>query len=108
MKRLNLPKLLHEKGTALRDGLIAEAKRHGYELRISGMPALFYLRLVDPQPPEEAPGTPSLMFHQRWIAEMVKRGIYVTNHHNHFINYALTDEDIKTTIAVAGEAFSVL
>jgi glutamate-1-semialdehyde 2,1-aminomutase len=108
MKRLNLPKLLHEKGSALRDGLVAEAKRHGYELRVSGMPALFYLRLVDPQPPEGAPGTPSLMLHQRWIAEMVKRGIYVTNHHNHFINYALTDEDIKTTIAVAGEAFSVL
>jgi glutamate-1-semialdehyde 2,1-aminomutase len=48
------------------------------------------------------------MLHQRWIAEMVKRGIYVTNHHNHFINYALTDEDIKTTIAVAGEAFSAI
>jgi glutamate-1-semialdehyde 2,1-aminomutase len=108
MKRLNLPKLLHEKGSALRDGLVAEAKRHGYELRVSGMPALFYLRLVDPEPPEGAPETPSLMLHQRWIAEMVKRGIYVTNHHNHFINYALTDDDIETTIAVAGEAFSVL
>jgi glutamate-1-semialdehyde 2,1-aminomutase len=39
---------------------------------------------------------------------MVKRGVYVTNHHNHFINYALSDEDIKRTIEIADEAFSVL
>ncbi|MDR3336289.1 MAG: aminotransferase class III-fold pyridoxal phosphate-dependent enzyme [Treponema sp.] len=104
MKRVNLPKLLLEKGTALKDGLIATAKKHGYDLRVSGAPALFYLRLADP----EGGGTPSLMLHQRWIAEMVKRGIYVTNHHNHFLNYSLSDDDIKTTIEVADEAFSVL
>ena len=39
---------------------------------------------------------------------MVKRGIYLTNHHNHFINCALSDEDIKTTLEVADEAFGVL
>jgi glutamate-1-semialdehyde 2,1-aminomutase len=48
------------------------------------------------------------MLHQRWIAEMVKRGIYLTNHHNHFLNYALSDEDIDTTLAVADEAFAAL
>ena len=68
-------------------------------MRFTGAPALFYLRLAD---------DPSLMLHQRWIAEMVKRGIYLTNHHNHFLNYALSDADIETTIAVADEAFSVL
>jgi glutamate-1-semialdehyde 2,1-aminomutase len=104
MKRVNLPKLLLEKGTALKDGLIATAKKHGCDLRVSGAPALFYLRLADP----EGDGTPALMLHQRWIAEMVKRGIYVTNHHNHFLNYSLSDDDIKTTIEVADEAFSVL
>ncbi|MDR1899582.1 MAG: aminotransferase class III-fold pyridoxal phosphate-dependent enzyme [Treponema sp.] len=107
MKRLKLPEILHRKGTALREGLIAAAEKHGYDLRVSGMPALFYLRLADPEAPDP-PGTPSLMLHQRWIAEMVKRGVYVTNHHNHFINSALSDEDIKTTIEVADEAFSVL
>jgi glutamate-1-semialdehyde 2,1-aminomutase len=39
---------------------------------------------------------------------MVKRGIYLTNHHNHFLNYALSDGDIQTTLDVADEAFSVL
>jgi glutamate-1-semialdehyde 2,1-aminomutase len=99
MKRLNLPKLLHERGTALREGLIATAKKHGYDLHVTGMPALFYMRIADDD---------SLMLHQRWIAEMVKRGIYMTNHHNHFINASLSDEDIQTTVAVADEAFAVL
>jgi glutamate-1-semialdehyde 2,1-aminomutase len=104
MKRLNLPALLHEKGRVLTEGLMAAAKKQGYDLRVSGMPALFYLRIAN----DDLGGTPSLMLHQRWIAEMVKRGIYLTNHHNHFLNYALSDEDIRTTIEVAGEAFSVL
>jgi glutamate-1-semialdehyde 2,1-aminomutase len=112
MRRVGLPRLLHEKGTALAEGLTAVAKKHGYDLHVSGVPALFYLRLADPGVSDGSPqgtsATPSLMLHQRWIAEMVKRGIYLTNHHNHFLNYALSDEDIRTTVAVADEAFAAL
>ena len=46
----------------------------------------------------------SLMLHQEWIAEIVKRGVFMTNHHNHFMNASLTDEDIKQTIDIAEEA----
>ncbi len=99
MKRLNLPQILMEKGKKLTDGLLSAARRHGFTLRVTGAPSLFYLRLADDD---------SLMLHQRWIAEMVKRGVFVTNHHNHFINYALSDEDIRTTIEIADEAFRVL
>lgn len=99
MKKLNLPELLKAKGQKVTDGLKAVAEKHGYHLSVSGIPSLFYLRLADDD---------SLMLHQRWIAEMVKRGIFVTNHHNHFLNYALSDEDIQTTLEVADEAFSVL
>lgn len=99
MKRLNLPELLKVKGQKVTDGLKAVAEKHGYHLSVSGIPSLFYLRLADDD---------SLMLHQRWIAEMVKRGIFVTNHHNHFLNYALSDEDIQTTLEVADKAFSVL
>ena len=110
LKRLDLPRLLHEKGLKLREGLIATARKHGYDLRVTGMPALFYLRLADPggDRGDGKKETPALMLHQRWIAEMVKRGIYVTNHHNHFLNYALGDDDINTTLAVADEAFAAL
>ncbi|MDR0387862.1 MAG: aminotransferase class III-fold pyridoxal phosphate-dependent enzyme [Treponema sp.] len=99
MRRLDLPRLLNEKGLLLKEGLIAAAKKHGYDLRVTGAPALFYLRIADDD---------SLMLHQRWIAEMVKRGVYLTNHHNHFLNASLSDEDIKRTVEVADEAFSVL
>jgi glutamate-1-semialdehyde 2,1-aminomutase len=99
MKRLDLPRLLQEKGARLKEGLIAAAKKHGYDLRVTGAPALFYLRIADDD---------SLMLHQRWIAEMVKRGVYLTNHHNHFLNASLSDEDIRLTLEIADEAFSVL
>ena len=99
LKKLNCPQLLIEKGTALKNGLIETASKYGYDLHVSGVPSLFYLRLAD---------DPTLMLHQEWIAECVKRGIYFTNHHNHFINASLTDEDIATTIAVADEAFSII
>ncbi|MBO5295597.1 MAG: aminotransferase class III-fold pyridoxal phosphate-dependent enzyme, partial [Clostridia bacterium] len=82
MRRLDLPRLLNEKGTKLKNGLIETAQKYGYDLRITGAPALFYLRLVD---------DPSLKLHQAWIAECVKRGVFFTNHHNHFINASLSD-----------------
>ncbi|MBQ3534316.1 MAG: aminotransferase class III-fold pyridoxal phosphate-dependent enzyme [Clostridia bacterium] len=99
LKRLDCPKLLNDKGIALTDGLKAEAVKYGYDLRVSGVPSLFYLRLAD---------DPSLRLHQVWVAECQKRGVYFTSHHNHFINAALTDEQIRETIEIAGEAFAVL
>ncbi len=99
MKSLDCPRLLNEKGTILAEGLKATAEKHGYDLRITGAPSLFYLRLAD---------DPSLMLHQRWIAECVKRGVFFTNHHNHFINASLTDEDIAETLEIADEAFLAL
>ena len=99
MKRINCPALLHEKGVKLRDGLIAAGKQYGFDLHVTGAPSLFYLRVAD---------DPSLCLHQEWIAECVKRGIFFTNHHNHFINAALSDEDIQETVEVATEAFEVI
>ncbi len=99
MKKLDLPRLLIEKGTKLKDGLLASAKEFGYDLHVSGVPSLFYLRLAD---------DPSLKLHQEWIAECVKRGVFFTNHHNHFINSALSDEDIALTVDIAKEAFKVI
>ena len=99
MKRLNLPKVLNEKGTLLKNGLIDAAQKYGFDLHVTGAPSLFYLRIAD---------DPSLKLHQEWIAECVKRGVFFTNHHNHFINYALSDEDIRETVEIADEAFSIL
>ena len=96
MKKLGGPQVLLDYGKKLTDGLAAVAKSHGYNLIVSGAMSMFYLRIAD---------DPSLDLHQRWVAECVKRGVYFTNHHNHFINYALTEEDMKFTLEVADEAF---
>ena len=99
MKAMDLPKLLNEKGTRLKNGLLTQAQKYGYDLRVTGAPSLFYLRIAD---------DPSLKLHQEWIAECVKRGVFFTNHHNHFINAALSNDDIDETIEIAGEAFAVI
>ena len=99
MKKLDTPKLFLEKGTKLLDGLKATGAKHGFDLVCSGAPALFYLRIANDD---------SLVLHQEWIAEMVSRGIFLASHHNHFINASLSDKDIKLTIDVADEAFSVV
>ena len=99
MKRLGSPQLLIDKGSRLNKGLIAAAQKYGFDLHVSGVPSLFYLRIAD---------DPSLMLHQEWIAECVRRGVFFTNHHNHFINAALSDADIAETVDIADEAFAVV
>ncbi len=99
MKRLDCPKILIDKGMTIKRELIKAATDFGFNLHVSGIPSLFYLRLADDE---------SLMLHQEWIAECVKRGVFFTNHHNHFVNASLTDEDIAETVDVAREAFSVV
>ncbi|HYE67033.1 MAG TPA: aminotransferase class III-fold pyridoxal phosphate-dependent enzyme [Anaerovoracaceae bacterium] len=99
LKSLDAPKLFEELGTKLTDGLISAAANNGYHMVVSGAPSLFYLRLADDD---------SLMIHQQWIAECVKRGIFLTSHHNHFINAALTAEDINKSIEIAEDAFHAL
>ncbi len=99
MKKLDMPRILIEKGEKLKSGLIAAGERNGFDLRVTGAPSLFYLRIAD---------DPTLMLHQEWIAECVKRGVFFTNHHNHFINAALTDPDIAETNDIAEEAFEVV
>ncbi len=99
MKRLDVPSLFRRMGTQLGAGLKTAAAKYGFDLRVSGEPALFYLRIADDS---------SLMLHQEWVAECVKRGVFFTNHHNHFLNAALTEEELQETLAVAEEAFSVV
>lgn len=99
MKRLDTPKLFRELGTKLTDGLVDVAAKHNHELVVSGEPSLFYLRLADDD---------SLMLHQKWIAECVSRGLFLASHHNHFINAALTEEDIQTSLEIADEAFDAI
>lgn len=99
MKKLNTPKLFRENGKKLTDGLKAAAANNGFDLVVSGEPALFYLRIANDD---------SLFLHQDWIQEMVHKGIFMASHHNHFMNASLTDEDINHTLEVADDAFKAV
>ncbi|MBQ2759597.1 MAG: aminotransferase class III-fold pyridoxal phosphate-dependent enzyme [Clostridia bacterium] len=99
MKQLDIPTMFREKGLKLTNGLKEAAANNGFNLVVSGEPALFYLRIADDD---------SLFIHQDWIQECVKRGVFFAGHHNHFINAALTDEDINFTLEVADEAFKAI
>ncbi len=99
LKQLDAPALFRRQGRAIMDGLVSAASAHGLTMVASGEPALFYLRLADDD---------SLLLHQAWVAEMVQRGVWVTSHHNHFLNASLTDADIARTLEIAHEAFGVV
>ena len=99
LKKIDAPKLFHDLGTELTDGLVAAGKEHGFDLVVSGAPALFYLRIANDD---------SLLLHQDWIAECVNRGVFFASHHNHFINASLTHEDINRTIEIAEDAFKAV
>ena len=99
MKKLDTPALFRRLGTELTDGLKQAGKAFGFDLVVSGEPALFYLRIANDD---------SLMLHQEWVAQCVSRGLFLTSHHNHFINAAMTDDDIKLAIDIAADAFEVV
>ena len=99
MKKLGGPDKLISYGRKLSDGLVQLAKAHGFNLIASGAPSMPYYRITD---------DPSLSLHQDWVAECVKRGVYFANHHNFFMNYSMTEDDLSFTFEVADEAFKVL
>ena len=99
LKEIDAPTLFKAKGQAIMDGLVSAAASQGLTMIASGEPALFYLRLADDD---------SLIMHQEWVAEMVQRGVWVTSHHNHFLNASLTDADIAKTLEIAHESFGVI
>jgi len=99
MKALDIPTMFRGKGEKLGGLLKKAAENNGFHLAITGEPALFYLRTTDDD---------SLMIHQKWVAECVSRGLFITSHHNHFINAALTDEDIALAADIADDAYAAV
>lgn len=99
MQRIDAPAIMHRVGTELCDGLVKVAQRHGFNLKVSGAPAMPYLRLTD---------DPTLMLHQRWCGECTRRGALFTSHHNWFVSTAHTAEDIAWTLQIADDAFKAI
>lgn len=99
LREMNGAKIMLDKGLKLCQGLKAVGKRHGYELKVTGEPSMWFMRLEDDD---------SGMLHQEFIGQCVRRGAFFTNHHNLFMNCAVSDEDIHHTLDIADEAFCEL
>lgn len=99
LKQIDAPKLFDSLGREVTSGFQKAGAEHGFNLVVSGAPALFYLRIANDD---------SLLLHQEWVAECVNRGLFITSHHNHFINASLTHEDINRAVEIAEDAFKAV
>lgn len=97
MERIDAPARILAIGRKLVDGLGEVAKHRGCELRATGMPSMPYLRLAHED---------GIRFHQKVVGECVKRGVYLTHHHNHFLSTAHTDEDVQQTLEIFDQALA--
>lgn len=99
LNRIKAPELMAGLGKKLASGLVQVASSHGYNLAVSGEPAMPYFRITDDE---------SQTLHQEWCAQCTLMGAYFAPHHNWFISCALTDRDIKKTLDIADKAFTII
>lgn len=96
LHELDAARLMQAQGQKLIQGLEAAARDAGFRLKATGVPSMFFMRLEN---------DPSCRLHQAFIGECVRRGAFLANHHNLFVNCALSDEDIALTAEIAADAF---
>ncbi len=99
LERLDAPRLMHEYGTKLTDGMKQIAAAHGYTLSVTGLPSMPFVYVAD---------DPTFMLHQRFVAACAERGAYFTSHHNWFMSAAHTDADLQRTLDIVEDAFLAL
>ncbi len=104
MREMDLAKVCLEKGKKITDGLVEVAANNGFHLKVSGETSMWFMRTTGYEDIED----PNNMLHQAFIGECVRRGVFLANHHNLFINASLTDKDIEQTLEVADEAYRVI
>lgn len=86
-------------GKLFTEGLLAGAKRHGLQVRISGPPSLPLMKFANET---------NLLRQQRFCAETVKRGVFLHPHHNWFISAAMTENDVAHALNITDEAFAAV
>jgi glutamate-1-semialdehyde 2,1-aminomutase len=86
-------------GTLLCDGLKAAAQANGLQILISGPPSIPTMRFANEN---------NFLRMQMWSAECSRRGAFFHPHHNWFVSTAHTEEDIKKSLEIAGEAFRIV
>ena len=100
MKEINAVKIMRDTGDELLKGLKEVADVNGVRLSATGLSSLFKIILKDPNE--------SLIPHQEWVGEMVRRGVYISHFHNMFTNTMITKEDLQYTFDAADEALKII
>ena len=109
LKRLDAANRMIETGRRLVDGMIEIARRHGFDLAVTGLPSMPYFRLTDEDLPVWTQGLDAMHtgLHATWIAECTKRGAFMTSFHNHFVSAVHGEAELERTWEIADEAFRI-
>jgi glutamate-1-semialdehyde 2,1-aminomutase len=93
------PEHMRQMGQRLRDGIAAQAHRHGVGVRQSGPPQMPTILFEDDV--DYARGA-------RFVLEALHRGVYLHPKHNMFLSLAHTAADIDFALSVTDEAFKIV
>jgi glutamate-1-semialdehyde 2,1-aminomutase len=95
----NGPEHMRTMGQRLRDGIAAQAARHGVGVRQSGPPQMPTILFDD---------DPEFVLGSRFAAEALQRGVYLHPKHNMFLSLAHTAADIDFALSVTDEVFRIV
>lgn len=99
LHRLDGPARLRAAGTRFAEGVTGSAARHGFEVTLSGPPALPLMQFAD---------DPDAQLGEALCREAIGRGVYLHNKHNMFLSLAHTDEVIDEAIGAIDDSFAAL
>jgi glutamate-1-semialdehyde 2,1-aminomutase len=86
-------------GTALRDGIVAQAASWGLEINYTGPVQMPYLTFA---------GDEDYALGRLFAARALERGAYLHPRHNWFVSAAMTDDDVAAALAATDEAFAAV
>lgn len=99
LERENGPEAMRRSGQRFRDGIAAQASRHGVAIVNSGPPQMPLILFDDDV--DYAKGT-------RFTQEALLRGVYLHPKHNMFLSLAHTEADIDEALSATDAAFEVI
>lgn len=99
LEREDGPARLHAAGQRFCSGLTESGARHGFEVTMSGPPAIPLMQFAD---------DPDARLGETFCQQTLTRGVYLHNKHNMFLSLAHTDAVIDEALTAIDDAFAAL
>jgi len=99
LREENAIEAMERAGTALRDGITAQAAAWDLEVNYTGPVQMPYLTFA---------GDKGHALASVFAAEAVRRGAYIHPRHNWFVSAAMTGEDVELVLAATDQAFAAV